>query len=316
MKKLRTFFVLLIIVFTWSFLFAETPMENTALKGTWVGAIKGKGKDVKVSLELEENKGEVKGFFNILSKTGGDIVKGESFTITKPMRIGKRFNFIVPVTGNIDKNAVFFYLKIEKNALVGIGKKNRSEAEGIPIKFVRQSSTATDKAFMKRLEEFKIKYPGQKEGLLPPFYAQSDHNAKTFMKRFEEFRTKYPEQKKGSLPVYYAQSNHNAKTFMKRLEDFKTKYPEQKEGFLAIYYAQSEYSAETFMKRLEKFKTKYPEQEDVFLFFVIISPSASYAQSNNSTESFIKRFEEFNTKYPEQKEGFLSVYYAASSHRL
>jgi len=110
---------------------------NAALNGKWLGSVTEKGKSTQVSLVLRTQGDNVAGTFTILEGTG-DTATGTSFTIVNARCSNSKLEFIVPISGRLDADAVFFELLVKNRRLEGIGRKMRQGSSNLPAVFVKQ----------------------------------------------------------------------------------------------------------------------------------------------------------------------------------
>jgi len=94
---------------------------------------------VPVELELREAGGALEGDFKIVGETGtDDITEGMDFEIVQVERIGDRLKFIVPLTGEVDDDAISFDLTVKGDTMTGFAKELNPSCEKIPITFTKQ----------------------------------------------------------------------------------------------------------------------------------------------------------------------------------
>jgi len=108
------------------------------LSGKWQGYVTERGKSTLVELNLRSAGGNIEGTFTILSETGEDIEKGMSFNIVHSELSGNILKFVVPVTGEVDDDAIAFELLLETDRLKGSGRELRKGSKSLPITFTKQ----------------------------------------------------------------------------------------------------------------------------------------------------------------------------------
>ena len=110
---------------------------NAGLNGKWLGSVTEKGKPTQCSLDLRTQGETIAGTLTILSDTG-DTKAGTSFAIYNARRSNNKLEFVVPVSGELDADAVFFELLIKGNRLEGYGREMRQGSSDLPAVFVKQ----------------------------------------------------------------------------------------------------------------------------------------------------------------------------------
>ncbi len=111
---------------------------NPGLAGKWLGSITEKGKLTQVSLDLRTQGDKIGGKLTILSDTGDAASAGTSFAIYNARCSDNKLEFVVPVTGELDADAVFFELFVKGDRLEGYGREIRQGSRGLPAVFVKQ----------------------------------------------------------------------------------------------------------------------------------------------------------------------------------
>ena len=159
-KSLRPFMWLLIISIIVVFFFAGCKAEETEevgkeevvdnVNGTWNGQITENDKSTLVQVVLRDQQGSVEGEFIVLSETGQDIDEGMTFQIVQTEYISNKLKFIVPITGEVDDDALAFELLINGDCLKGDVYELREGSEKIPITFIKQ---VTDEPEEEALDE-------------------------------------------------------------------------------------------------------------------------------------------------------------------
>lgn len=112
--------------------------DGNNLYGKWRGTITEKGKSTLVELELREQKSTIEGILTILSEKGQDIEKGKVFPIVQAEHSGNNLKFIVPISGEVDDDAITFELLIKGDSLKGHGHELRKGSDNLPITFTKQ----------------------------------------------------------------------------------------------------------------------------------------------------------------------------------
>lgn len=115
----------------------STSAQSGSLAGQWKGAVTERGQTVEVKLTLEPNGQEVAGKFSILSKTGGDIDQGHTVKLARGKRDGNEITFVVPLTGEIDDDALNGQFRLEGGKLVGHFRERRPGSDELPVTFTR-----------------------------------------------------------------------------------------------------------------------------------------------------------------------------------
>jgi len=108
------------------------------MAGKWRGAVMEQNQATLVELDLQPTNNSAKGTLTIFSNTGDEATAGTSYEIVNANRSGNRIDFIVPITGEIDADAVFFELILEKGRLAGYGREMRRGAETLPVELKKQ----------------------------------------------------------------------------------------------------------------------------------------------------------------------------------
>jgi len=108
------------------------------LNGKWRGTVTEYGKSTLLELELREQQATIQGTVTILSETGEDVNKGMVFSIVQAERSGKNLKFIVPLSGQVDEDAIAFDLLIEGKNLKGHGHELRKGSNNLPITFTKK----------------------------------------------------------------------------------------------------------------------------------------------------------------------------------
>jgi hypothetical protein len=111
---------------------------NAGLNGKWLGSITEKEKITKVALELHSPQDRIEGTFTILSNAAQGIAEDTPFELINARRSDKTLQFVVPISGQFDIDAVFFELLIKGNRLEGIGRKMRKGSPELLTVFVKQ----------------------------------------------------------------------------------------------------------------------------------------------------------------------------------
>lgn len=111
--------------------------SNSALAGKWLGSVTEKGKATKVALDLRIQGQTITGTFTIL-QSEGDVATGASFTLVNARRSDGSVEFIVPISGQIDADAVFFELLLKRGRLEGYGREMRQGSQDLPAVLVKQ----------------------------------------------------------------------------------------------------------------------------------------------------------------------------------
>ena len=132
-----TFLVLVVNVVLWVCGCANSYCK-VGFDGKWHGYITENNRSTPVELNLQTVADSFEGTFTILSDTGQDLKKGASFQIVRAKRCGGRVQFVVPISGEIDDDAIVFDLNIEKNRLTGFGREMAKGSQVIPVTFTRQ----------------------------------------------------------------------------------------------------------------------------------------------------------------------------------
>jgi hypothetical protein len=110
---------------------------NSGLNGKWLGSVMEKGKPTQCSLDLRTQGDAIGGTLTILSDTG-DTKAGTSFAIYNARRSDNKLEFVVPVSGELDSDSVFFELFVQKDRLEGFGREMRQGSTDLPAVFVKQ----------------------------------------------------------------------------------------------------------------------------------------------------------------------------------
>lgn len=118
--------------------------ERESLAGRWKGAIAERGKTIGVGLTLDTAGQDVTGKFEILDRTGGDMDKGHSVSLARGRREGNDLSFVVPLTGEIDDDALEANLRLEEGKLVGHMRERRDGSRELPVTFTRAGEPADD----------------------------------------------------------------------------------------------------------------------------------------------------------------------------
>ncbi len=119
-------------------LLASGCAANSSFAGKWRGAVMEQNQATLVELDLQPTNNSAKGTLTIFSNTGDEATAGTSYEIVNANRSGNRIDFIVPITGEIDADAVFFELILEKGRLAGYGREMRRGAETLPVELKKQ----------------------------------------------------------------------------------------------------------------------------------------------------------------------------------
>ena len=91
-----------------------------------------------MELSFRDRDGEIEGTFTVLSETGEDVDKGMAFEIVQAERSCRNLRFIVPITGEVDDDAILFELMLEEDRLKGHGRELREGSDNLPITFTKQ----------------------------------------------------------------------------------------------------------------------------------------------------------------------------------
>lgn len=110
---------------------------NSGLSGKWLGSITEKGKSTQVLLDLRTQGDAIEGKLTILDGAG-DAKTGTSYQIVNAIRSDNKFQFIVPISGQIDADAVFFELLVKQGRLEGSGREMRKGSPDLLAVFVKQ----------------------------------------------------------------------------------------------------------------------------------------------------------------------------------
>jgi len=110
---------------------------NSGLNGKWLGSVTEKSKYTRCSLDLRTQGETIAGTLTIISDTG-DTKAGTSFAIYNARRSGNKLEFVVPVSGELDADSVFFELFVQKDRLEGVGREMRQGSQDLPAVFVKQ----------------------------------------------------------------------------------------------------------------------------------------------------------------------------------
>lgn len=110
---------------------------NSGLSGKWLGSITEKGKSTQVSLDLRTQGDAIEGKLTILDGAG-DAKTGTSFMIANARCSDNKLEFVVPVSGELDADAVFFELLVKQGRLEGSGREMRKGSRDLPAVFVKQ----------------------------------------------------------------------------------------------------------------------------------------------------------------------------------
>jgi len=111
--------------------------SNSAIAGKWAGSVMDRGKVTKVALDLQTRGEEIGGTITVLEGDGG-AVSGAPIALFNAHRTDGKLEFTVPVSGQIDAEAVFFELLIKGSQLEGYGRKMKQGSQNMPAVFVRQ----------------------------------------------------------------------------------------------------------------------------------------------------------------------------------
>ncbi len=113
-------------------------VNRSGLAGKWQGYVTENDKSTLVQLELRGHGDSIEGTFTILGDTGQDIAKGRSFEIVDTRRCDNKVEFIVPISGEVDDDAVAFELNISKERLTGYGHELAEGSANIPVTLIKQ----------------------------------------------------------------------------------------------------------------------------------------------------------------------------------
>ena len=109
--------------------------SNSALAGKWLGSVTEKGKSTKVALDLRPQGETIAGTFTILE---GEAASGAPIAILNAHRSDGKLEFVVPISGQIDADAVFFELLLKRGRLEGYGREMRQGSHDLPAVFEKQ----------------------------------------------------------------------------------------------------------------------------------------------------------------------------------
>ena len=109
---------------------------NARLNGKWLGSVAQKEKTTKVALDLQTKGGQITGTMTLFESE--DDTTGSSFPLANARCSNNLLEFIVPITGKIDADAVFFELLVKNRRLEGFGREIRKGAPTLSAVFIKQ----------------------------------------------------------------------------------------------------------------------------------------------------------------------------------
>lgn len=109
---------------------------NSRLNGKWLGSVTEKNKVTKVVLNLQTQGDAVAGTFTLFENP--DDKTGTTFPLINARITDNMLEFTVPISGQIDADAVFFALLVGKQRLEGVGREMRKGSRELPAVFVKQ----------------------------------------------------------------------------------------------------------------------------------------------------------------------------------
>ncbi len=110
---------------------------SSRLNGKWLGEVAENGRVTRVALDLQTKGDAVEGTFTIFDNSA-DKATGTPFPIVNARVSDGQLEFTVPISGQIDADAVFFDLIIKNQRLEGIGREMRQGSRDLPAVFIKQ----------------------------------------------------------------------------------------------------------------------------------------------------------------------------------
>jgi hypothetical protein len=110
---------------------------NSGLAGKWLGSVMEKGKATECALNLQTQGDAVGGTFTIFSDAN-DKDAGTSFVLYNARCSENKLEFVVPISGELDADAVFFEMLVKGDRLEGYGRKMRQGSPNLTAVFVKQ----------------------------------------------------------------------------------------------------------------------------------------------------------------------------------
>lgn len=135
--------VVLLIVFVVSGC-GGSDEANRELSGTWTATITENGENSVIRLEIISDGTQHSGRITVLDHTGTDTKEGTEIDLSELEVWPDRIQFVLPVFGQIDEEAVRFVLRDEDGDLKGYGQEMRDGSEPLPVTFERFYHQATN----------------------------------------------------------------------------------------------------------------------------------------------------------------------------